>query len=194
MPAEISSPLQSIVKRLAATQVEGPAARLKARFEDATDNIVVLADCSGSMEDLIGSQNMRKCDHLRIALEDVLLAFPKIKLIAFHFTAKVITDAARLREPQGGTNMAAALRLAQKFKPRKTIVISDGLPDNERAALKAADELTGAIDTIYCGPDAHPAAEFLRKLSRSSGGVSVLWDGMRTGISQTIRGLLPAPE
>jgi hypothetical protein len=93
----------------------------------------------------------------------------------------------------GGTNLAGALEVAARRKPRKTIVISDGLPDSEIAALEAAERMTGAIDTIYCGPDEHPAVQFLQKLSRQTGGREVTWDG-RHEISGIIRGLLPAPE
>jgi len=193
MPQELLAPLQEVIRRAAESKVEGPATKLRARFESASNEIVLLADCSGSMNDLIGSLGMTKAEHLQIALKDVLALYPKIRLIAFHSYAKEIATAAELPKPTGGTNLARALEMAGRHKPRKTIVISDGLPDNQETALKAAEAITGAIDTIYCGPDQHPAVEFLNRLSRQTGGKQVTWDGYRGEISTAIRGLLAAP-
>lgn len=196
---EVLSPLQNIIKRMAATEVQGPAAQMKKRFTDCSDAIVVLADCSGSMADLVGSSGISKFRHLQIALEDIQQGFPKIRLVAFGSIAKEINGPKHLPDPcrgmsfGGSTNLAGALELAALRKPRKTIVISDGLPDSESDALEAADRMTGAIDTIYCGPDSHPAVEFLQRLSRRTGGREVTWDG-RHEICGVIRGLLPAPE
>ncbi len=193
MSAEVTSPLRDIIKRAAERQVEGPAGKMKQRFVDASDEIVAVCDCSGSMSDLIGSQNMTKWDHLKIALKDVLLLYPKIRIVAFASYAREV----KLNDvpfPAGGTDLGGGLEAAIRFRPRKTIVISDGLPDNEQYALEAAEQLTGAIDTIYCGPDSHPAIDFLRQLSRDTGGVQVTWDGYKT-LSSAVRGLLgPAPD
>jgi hypothetical protein len=193
MPAELSTPLADIIKRAAQTSVEGPAARMKKRFAAASEEIVVLADCSSSMWDLIGNSGLSKFQHLDIALKDVRAGYPEIRLIAFGNGAWEIKRGSGLPPPKGGTDMEAGLKLAAEFKPRKTIVISDGLPDNEETALRAADELTGAVDTIYCGPDQHPAAQFLHRLSRSTGGVSATWQGYHQ-LAAGIRALLPAPR
>lgn len=193
MPEEVLSPLKNIIERLAATEVQGRAAQMKKRFVDCSDAIVVLCDCSGSMEDGIGGLSLSKFEHLKIALEDILQTWPQIKLVAFASSAKVVAGPNQLPPPGGGTNMARALQLAATFRPRKTIVISDGLPDHAGAALAAAQAVAGSIDTIYCGPDEHPAVDFLRQLSRECAGNSVVWDGVKTGITYAIRGLLPAP-
>lgn len=192
MSKELSAPLRDIVRRAAENRVEGPASRIRARFEGASDNILVVADCSGSMDEPIGALTLSKYEHLKLALSDVLRHHPKIRIIAFSYMAKEVTPDL-LPHPCGGTDLAGALTYAAKFTPRKTVVISDGLPDDERAALEAAQTLTGSIDTIYCGPDGHPALDFLRQLSRDTGGTSVQWDGYRE-ISTMIRGLLPAPS
>lgn len=189
---EIQSPLQSIIQKLAAKDIEGPAAKMQRRFKECSSEVVVLCDASSSMADLIGSQDMSKYEHLEIALEDVLQFWPKIRLVAFGNTVRVIANPRKLPHPCGGTPLHDALLLAAKWKPRKTIVISDGLPDREDLALKAAELLTGSIDTIYCGPDSHPAVEFLRSLSRETGGISMEWDGYKTSISGAIKGLLGA--
>jgi hypothetical protein len=197
---ELATPLLDLVKKLAATPIDGPAAKLKERFREATGEIVVLCDCSGSMEDLIGSANMSKFTHLQIALDDVLLFWPRIKLVGFASRVKEYTDAKRLPDPSSGvlgngTDLAAGIKFcAARWKPRKTIVISDGLPDSQEEALKAAQKITGAIDTIYCGPDGHPACDFLRQLSKETAGEPHICDFGRKGIAGYIKGLLPAPQ
>jgi hypothetical protein len=197
MSNELTFNLQDIIKRAASTTVEGPAAKMRKRFTDATNEVVVLCDCSGSMCDAIGSLHMSKFEHLQIALKDVLHGFPRIRLIAFGSTTMECPTPSHLPSPMSGglggsTNLAAGLMLAAKYKPRKTIVISDGLPDSESAATEAVQHLTGSVDTIYCGPDGHPAVAFLASLARSTGGRQATWDGYRE-ISSVIFGLLPAP-
>lgn len=189
MSQEIASPLQSIIKKLASQDIQGPAAKLKKRFVGASEVIAVLADCSGSMADFVGSFHMSKWDHLQVALKDVVTSYPAIRIVAFDSVSKVVANPSELPYPSGSTDLAGALKLAAQWKPQKTIVISDGLPDNERAALKIADSMTGAIDTIYCGPDGDPAVEFLQRLSKESGGSSAVWTG-QTEIGCTIRGFL----
>jgi Mg-chelatase subunit ChlD len=192
MSSELQSPLKSIIQKLAAKDIEGPAAKMQRRFTECSSEVVVLLDTSSSMGDLIGSQNLSKFEHLAIALDDVLQFWPKVRLVAFGNTVQVVSNPKKLPYPCGGTPLAQALVLAARWKPRKTIVISDGLPDREDLALEAAEELTGSIDTIYCGPDSHPAVEFLRSLTRQTGGVSMEWDGYKTSISSAIKGLLAA--
>ena len=200
MTNELWSPLADVIRKAAQSTVEGPAARLKKRFENAGPDRAVLCDCSGSMADLVGSSGLSKYQHMVIALKDVLQSDPKIRLVAFASRAKAIPSPEELPNPMiggalgSGTNLGDALLLAARWKPRRTIVISDGLPDSEDYALQAVDKLTGAVDTIYCGPDAHPAIQFLRKLSRSAGGSSYRWDGYPHELTTIIRGLLPAPE
>ncbi len=177
MSKEIASPLADIVSRLASKNIQGPAAKLKERFVRASDVVVVLADCSGSMWDLTGFRGMSKYQHLEVALKDVVRAFPAIRLVAFNSTARVISDPSQLPKPSGGTDLTGALKLAAGWKPRKTIIISDGVPDDESSAFDEARRMTGAIDTIYCGPDQHEACAFLQSLSKECGGVSHVWTG-----------------
>lgn len=55
----------------------------------------------------------------------------------------------------------------------KFILISDGEPDSEDAALNMAKLFKSHIDTIYIGPEGGAGAEFLRRLSSLTGGQSV---------------------
>ena len=194
MGNEVYLPLADVVKRAAQSQVQGPAAKMKRRFADASLEVVVLCDLSSSMLDFIGNSGLRKYEHLAIALKDLMKSFPKVRLVVFNDLPRVLNVAADLPYPAGGTAMAKALHFIKKWKPRKTILISDGLPDDEQAALAAADQLTGAIDTIYCGPDEHPAVEFLRRLSRDTGGVQVTWDGYKGELASSVRALIAPPS
>lgn len=193
MSQEISSPLASIIKRAMESKATGPVASAKEkvakRNANASDEVLVVCDLSGSMVESIGGLNVSKFRHLEIAVADIRKRFPKIRVIGFHSIAFEI-NSPNLPLPTGGTDLARALDFARQWKPRKTIIISDGLPDDPDAAQGSANRLTGVVDTIYCGPDGHPAIEFLRSLSNSTGGTSLAWDGYQTQLAANIRGLL----
>ena len=195
MSQEIASPLADIIRKAAERKVEGPLAQMRKRFDKASDALVIVADVSGSMQGLIGSLNMSKWDQLKVALDDICKAYPGVKIIAFGSQAKFV-QAGRLPGPnEGSTELGNALKLAATLKPRKTIVISDGQPtDHEAAILDVAAHMTGAIDTIYCGPenDLRPI-EFLKRLAKDTGGIQTTWTGYRE-LSGVIRGMLPAPS
>ena len=195
MPGELSNVLQNIINRAAKTPTgsTGEVARMRARFEKAGDAKVVLLDLSGSMGDLIGSSNMRKIEHAKIALTDLLQAHPKITIIGFGSYTKVLTDPQEIPSTSyglmGSTNLTAGIEAAAKLKPRRTIILSDGLPDNRDTAEAAIDGLTGQVDCVYCGPDGHPAVAYLQSLARKGGGTQMTFDGCRE-LSPMIRGLL----
>lgn len=63
MSNELVSPLAEIIRRAAESKADGPIAKIKKRLADASSEVVLLADTSSSMEDLVGHTNMRKCDH-----------------------------------------------------------------------------------------------------------------------------------
>jgi hypothetical protein len=195
MGSDLSAPLLQVIRKLQQTPTKGEASRIKRRFANATDAVAVVCDVSPSMLDTIGSYDLRKWDQLRIALADVYLGFPGIHVIAFGSYVRKIAALAEL--PAGGalggsTNMAAAIQAAAELKPRKTIIISDGLPDSTTLAQQEAEAMTGAISAIYCGPEGHPGAEFLYGLARMSGGRGVVWEG-REALTGVVRNLLAAP-
>lgn len=199
MANEISNPLLDIIRKAAAKPVtDGPMAKRAQRFDHATATVVVAIDGSGSMVDHIGSTGMSKWDQARIALRDVCLGNPEIILISFSSGARIVPNASQLPADLmqaavqgygGGTDLTAALKLAKGLRPRKTIIISDGMPDNQQTALEVAEQITGAVDTIYCGPDSHPAIAFLRQLAHDNAGEPLVWDGLRE-MAPCIRGLL----
>jgi hypothetical protein len=67
--------------------------------------------------------------------------------------------------------MSVAIKLAARFEPVRTIIVSDGDPQDRGATKAAIRRLTGIIDVVYCGPEQNTdAREFLRSLARSVGG------------------------
>jgi uncharacterized protein with von Willebrand factor type A (vWA) domain len=214
MTTEIQHPLLDIVNRALKSKATGPAAKLQERFQNAGSDVIALCDVSGSMWDFVGSTGTSKFDHLVAALKDVVKGFPKLVIVAFSSRAAKAT-VQDLEEEQlakrgqmagrytvapfdhlgGGTAMGFALEfVAHNWNPRKTILITDGQPDNENHALAAVELLTGAVDTIYCGPDADPAVDFLRRLSRAGAGTHVTWDSALELAPILRRLALPAPK
>lgn len=191
MGTELANPLADIIRRAAKMPADGPASKLKLRMEDAGSDIFLLLDCSGSMADPIGSLGMSKYDHLIVAVKDVTKSMPGLRIVCFGSRVREIDDISEMPGPNdGGTDLAAALRALKKHKPRKAIIISDGLPTNrEGDCEKAADSITGQIEAIYCGPDNHPAVLWLQSLCRATGGRAVTWDG-RAELGGTMRQLL----
>lgn len=195
MANDLSCILRDVVSRAAKAPVaeNEDLARLRKRFADCTDDTVVLCDCSGSMRDMIGHSGISKMEHLEIALNDLLRAHPRVILIAFSSTAQRVKNTAGVtdhyRRYGGSTNLTDAIEEAAKLRPRRTVIISDGLPDNADTATEAIDDLTGQVDCVYCGPDGHPAVAFLQSLARKGGGHQMTFDGCRE-LAPMIRGLL----
>lgn len=99
------------------------------------------------------------------------------------------------KAPFGSTNLAGALDFV---KPAdgcgiRMIVISDGEPDNQKAALDLAAKFQTKIDTIYCGPEMGSGKEFLIRLSLLTGGQAVDNSVSDLGnLSKTVKALLAA--
>jgi uncharacterized protein with von Willebrand factor type A (vWA) domain len=170
----------------------GEVARLRKRYENASHVEVVLVDCSHSMADEIGSLDIRKIEHARIALKDLIEFRPKTIIIAFGSYAKTLRGPEDIPDwfhLMGSTNLTAALEEAAKLKPRRTVIISDGLPDNADTPAEMVEQMTGRIDCVYCGPDGHPAVAYLQSLARKGGGEQMTFDGCKE-LSPMIRGLL----
>jgi hypothetical protein len=180
-----ASPLAALLQQAATSlpAVSGVTQQHERRFRQAAGEVVLL-DTSGSMGAFVGNQ--RKIDILREALDYALLGGEY--LIAFASFPRPIALPDDLPVPAGGTALDLALEMAAARSPRHILVVSDGQPDDEDAALAAAAMLTGTIDVIYCGPDTDHAA--------IGGGRVVVHDMARASANRqqlgaTIRALLP---
>lgn len=189
-----ANPLAAIIAQAARLPAEtGATAQYKQRFASAGSATVVLLDCSGSMAESAGTQ--RRIDVLRAALDYALSGGET--LVAFSSHPTEISSPAALPQPSGGTALHLALAHIQGRTPRQTLVISDGRPNDEQAALDEAARLSGQIDVIYCGPDDDAQAiAFMRRLATVGGGRVIIHDvakhaAARAQIGASVRALLP---
>lgn len=142
---------------------------------------VLLADCSSSMDICDTMGGLRRIDHLAQVLQYILSRVRLQSLIAFNYCPFEIPLVGRitLPEPEGGTALDLALKHVLELEPRPTrcIVLCDGEPNNQQAALVAASALAPMpIDAYYVGSDHDlAAADFMARLARAGG------PGGRTG-------------
>jgi hypothetical protein len=162
---------------------------------------VILLDTSGSMAAPVGTR--RRIDILGDILAAVLPTAPGTRLLSFNSITTELDNAVteqgmNLPEPGGGTALDGALAYVSPLNPRRLIVISDGEPDDPRAAIAAGRALGCVIHTYYCGDDGNRAAiAFLRNLALcSKGGIGRAQVGDLTEparITSEIRHLLTGP-
>lgn len=159
------NPLAALVAKAQTTLPRVTGATQEAeRRRAAPRTPLVLADVSGSMAEMATSR--RKIDALSDALQGVSVP---IVLFASHVTRH---DPGRpLPEPAGGTALHLALQEARDLHATDVLVISDGRPDDPRAALAVADRMVGVrIDIVYCGPETDvEGLAFMRRLARFGG-------------------------
>jgi hypothetical protein len=136
----------------------------------ARERLVILADVSDSMDRRDAGDNgcSRRIDVMRRGLESALASRPDARLVAFQAQAWAIQGPHDLPlDPDGGTCVASAVRLAAQYRPDRTLLISDGSPYSEEEAFDAREHLPGRIDTLYCGPDHdEEAIDFMRRFAR----------------------------
>lgn len=146
--------------------------------------VVILADVSGSMA---GARIARLGDELRRLWPEI-----NARLLAFSFEARWVDGPAGLPRPMGNTDLEAALLLAASVWPSEVIVISDGLPDDQDAAIRAANQVPGIISVLFVGDDGDvEGAAFMRRLAAVGGGVMVHKDiAKHLAIGDDLRGML----
>ncbi len=137
----------------------------------------------------------RKIDILRKSL-DWKLGEREIA-IAFSSSCQMLKSLAAIPEPQGSTAMHLALQKSQLYNPRHALIISDGIPDDQIAAISAAEQLSGVISTLYIGLDSNKEAiAFMKKLARLGCGSANVCDiskpSDRSKLSTNIYLSLPA--
>lgn len=163
-----ANPLQTLINSASVLPARtGIVDEFRARRARSAGDEVILADVSGSMaEPAWGSK--RKIDLLREAVADVSGHY--CRMVAFASRAAPC-DAAGIPEPAGGTRLDLGLAEVARLRPRTTLVISDGRPDDPDLALAAADAVTGVIHVLYVGPDSDAdAMAFMDRLARRGTG------------------------
>lgn len=156
---------------------------------------IILCDVSGSMDarDSRGGKS-----RYAVALEELaqLQARMPGKLAVIAFSSEVQFCPGGLPPLMGcSTDLAGALRFARvaDVEGMQFVVISDGQPDDEKAALAEAALYKARISTIFVGPEGDSAARaFLAKLAAKSGGQAITADRAQELASKTEHLLLTA--
>lgn len=189
MTREITNPLAAIVAaaRKDLPRETGATATAEARRNRPSVR-VVLADTSASMAEPAGSR--RKCD----VLADALAGVDGARIVAFSSDVIDVAPGQPMPPPSGGTALHLALDRAREMNATNVLVISDGHPDDARAASAAADRLDARIDVVYCGPEHdRDGMAFMRRLARG-GGAARHHDLSRPDTIAAVRRLaLPSP-
>ena len=139
------------------TELKTKIARLK-----NTGQYTLLCDTSGSMDALVGDikENIRAID----VLGNTIASFPYAQIYEFNSACKKVTTLSQ--RPTGSTNLTGALEYIKIDNIKEIILLTDGQPNDEISALKAAQGLK--INIIYIGPS--PTPKFLKDLARVTGG------------------------
>lgn len=168
-----------------------------------TNDKVLVIDKSSSMSESVGG--MTKWDHL---LHAINLHFAGGHAIAVCFDGSPnvqvmhVDDIAHQVRPGGGTAMEYAFQEIHRGnfltggKYKSIIAISDGETYNEEKAMDAAKTLGVKVDTIYIGEDDTAGCEFMKRLSKETGGGHNTVNDDEQGIrllESAIAGLLAGP-
>jgi hypothetical protein len=160
-------------------------------------DVVVLVDTSGSMGTRDTAQGLTRYDVACQELASLQASLPgKVAVLSFSGQNQVMfCPDGRPHNFGGGTDLAGALRFAKvaDVPGIRFVVISDGEPDSEAAALSTARGYTNRIDVIYVGSELNPRGrDFLTKLAAQSGGtaVTVAAVGRQGQLSSEMRKLL----
>jgi hypothetical protein len=162
---DLINPLSFIIQQASQLPDSGVAANYQHRLASGNPNIFcLLLDTSGSMGSECNGKETR-IDVLRKAVKS--LDWQYYQMFTFDNLCRRIASPDALWNCCGGsTNLALGLQEIAKFDPSKTIVISDGEPNDEDDALAAARKLTGTISTVFIGNDRDKnAIAFMRRLS-----------------------------
>lgn len=118
----------------------------------------LLLDCSGSME-LKCRDGKQRIEHLR----EMVSEFEAERKFAFSSHCEEVSD---IPYAHGGTAMDLAFETIKAAGVSHAVIVTDGQPDNEESALKAAQGLK--LDILYVGDGDPP--KFLQRLATLTGG------------------------
>lgn len=152
--------------------------RLRSKYGLPPRATCLLMDTSGSMS---GAPIVR--------LRDIASTFKSVRRFEFNSITQELAPKQVIGDATGSTNMAGAFSHVKTVGIAHVVLITDGQPDNQDAALASSKGLK--IDIIYVGPE--PAPPFLEKLANHTGGKYGEASLMSKEIETKIMGLLPAP-
>ena len=122
---------------------------------------VLLLDTSGSMAEYLEDGQTK----FQRMLDEVKVFLSKYEAWQFDCKPRQIQNR-QVRTPRGSTDLALAL---EELAGRVILLVTDGMPNNEEAAIEAAKNVR-KMSVIYIG-DPNPVAEqFLEDLAEAAGG------------------------
>jgi len=135
---------------------------------------LLLVDCSGSMNERIKS-GARKIEQLRETVTTMRQtnSFPMAAFGAYGADVQVVDV---VPEACGQTPLDRAIQFGQHEGATHLVVVTDGQPDDARAALAAGREFGNPIDVIYIGDGNDEGSRFAAELARITGGSCSLTD------------------
>ena len=138
--------------------------------------MIVICDTSGSMTWEDSRDGQSRYDVLTYELAGLQGNNPgDVAVVAFSGTGKIMwCENGVPYFFRGMTDMGYALDWVIDemgvSKRKKVVLISDGEPDSERAALRAAKRYPVPIDTIYVGERGGRGRDFLERLAKATQG------------------------
>lgn len=135
------------------------------------NDCVLLCDTSGSMDRRDTASGRRRIDHLAEILTDVLSRVRVRALFTFDSWVREVplAQSMDLPEPSGGTALDLGLDTVADMQPlpEQVILITDGTPNSEEAAIASVQRLRRVVLTCYyVGPDHDAyALNFLERLA-----------------------------
>ncbi len=158
-------------------------------------DVIILVDVSGSMGARDAAAGQQRYSVACDELARLQRALPgKVAVVAFSDRAHFAPGGVPPFE-SGGTDLAGALRFVQVADGLvKFVVISDGQPNDERAALDVARQFKSRIDVVFVGPEDDYAGgqRFLERLTAASGGTFITSDRAHELATKVERLLLSA--
>jgi hypothetical protein len=138
----------------------------------AEAEVIVCVDCSSSMNWGMGEDGRSRHANAMDALIGLQASYDgKLLLISFGLNGAEYRFNGMLPSPSGMTPMHLGLEKALPFDGlMDVILISDGEPDNESAALSMAGKFADPIHTIFIGDKGDPGELFMAKISGLKGG------------------------
>lgn len=184
--------MSSIIKGSMAAVAASNNMSLAESFMDV--DAVIVVDTSGSMDQMDSVGGRSRYEQACKELEALQGSLPgKIAVLSFSSTV-MFCPSGRPTNLEGGTDIAGALQFAKAIDvPGITfILISDGQPDDEMAAMNVAKTYKNKISTIYVGPESRPTGrKFLKRLAAVTGGQAMTSDRVKE-LATDIKHLLTA--
>ena len=140
-----------------------------------TQRALLLVDCSDSMGIRVRTGE-RRIEALRKVVT-TLRETHSVPMAAFGLRgAEPVAVVDSVPEPQGGTPLDLAIEFGTEQGATKLVIVTDGEPNSEEAALDAARRFGGPIDVFYIGNGNDRGFRFCKELAETTGGTCGLSD------------------